>query len=452
MSNYSDVKKKLDTVSSCFCLAKWTTVTLHLESGTNHSCHHPKVHDTPVEELVGNPAALHNTKFKIQQRKGMIEGNRPEECGYCWNVEDLKSESAISDRIIKSSAPYSMADYEKIKLNPYDNKLVPRYVEASFSNTCQFKCSYCSANFSSSWAEELEKHGQYHNRHGENYMKIYKEDENPYIKAFWEWWPDLKRDLDTFRITGGEPLLSPNTFKVLESLLVNPEPNLSLNINSNLGAPEVLVNKFINLIGQLSATKSVRELIIYTSIDAFGARAEYIRHGLKHDQFWNNVDRLLSADERTQVIIMCTFNALSITTYVELLQKICEVNEKHKNANRPVPLEIDIAYLRHPFHQTVNILTDDYIPQMESIVKFIEANQMHQSPKGVGFHNLHTIKATRILEWMKKGDSPASKRRNQADFYKFFTEHDRRRNKNFLETFPEMDKFWNYCKQMAETV
>lgn len=448
MDNLPNVKKKLDAVSSSFCLAKWTTVTLHLESGTNHSCHHPKVHETPIAELKGNPAALHNTEFKIKQRKMMMEGVRPEECGYCWNIEDLNADT-VSDRIIKSSAPYSMAEYEKIISNPYDKKMVPRYVEASFSNTCQFKCSYCSANFSTSWADELEKFGPYHNKHGQSYTKILKEEENPYVKAFWDWWPELKRDLDTFRITGGEPLLSPNTFKVLESLLANPEPNLSLNINSNLGAPEVLVNKFINLTGQLSATKSVRDILIYTSIDAFGARAEYIRHGLKHDYFWDNVERLLASNDRLKVIIMCTFNALSLTSFVELLEKITEVNRKFQTKDRLMPLEIDIAYLRHPFHQTVTILPDSYVDKMENIVGHIKKNQMSATSDGVGFHDLHVVKSIRILEWMKKSISPSLKREYQADFYKFFSEHDRRRNKNFLEVFPEMEDFWKHCQSLA---
>ena len=37
--------------------------------------------------------------------------------------------------------------------------------------------------------------------------------------------------------------------------------------------------------------------------------------------------------------------------------------------------------------------------------------------------------------------------RNRADFYKFFTEHDLRRNTNFLFTFPEMHSFWQQCEE-----
>ena len=67
-------------------------------------------------------------------------------------------------------------------------------------------------------------------------MPIPKRDPNPYVDAFWKWWPDLYRDLHTFRITGGEPLMSKDTWRVLDYIIQEPEPNKNLNlaINSSL--------------------------------------------------------------------------------------------------------------------------------------------------------------------------------------------------------------------------
>ena len=31
---------------------------------------------------------------------------------------------------------------------------------------------------------------------------------NPYVKAFFEWWPELSKELQEIRITGGEPAMS----------------------------------------------------------------------------------------------------------------------------------------------------------------------------------------------------------------------------------------------------
>ena len=75
----SDTKEKLNSVGCGFCLAKWTQVTIHLQMGRTHSCHHPDTHIIPLEELENNPSALHNTKFKKSKEKK------------CWMAKDRKS-------------------------------------------------------------------------------------------------------------------------------------------------------------------------------------------------------------------------------------------------------------------------------------------------------------------------------------------------------------------------
>ena len=78
MRSARDAQKKLNKVSPSMCLAKWNQVSLHLPTGLNNSCYHPPLHKMEV----GN---IHNTQYKKAQRKKMIEGERPEECSYCWN-------------------------------------------------------------------------------------------------------------------------------------------------------------------------------------------------------------------------------------------------------------------------------------------------------------------------------------------------------------------------------
>ena len=105
------VKQKLDQVGCGFCLAKWTQVTIHLGSGINHSCHHVKAHTIPADKVVDNPHLLHNTGFKKNTRKQMLNRERPDECDYCWRVED--NTDSFSDRIWKSRDPWSWQDYHK---------------------------------------------------------------------------------------------------------------------------------------------------------------------------------------------------------------------------------------------------------------------------------------------------------------------------------------------------
>jgi hypothetical protein len=52
---------------------------------------------------------------------------------------------------------------------------------------------------------------------------------------------------------------------------------------------------------------------------------------------------------------------------------------------------------------------------------------------------------------MRDGQDIDTEKKNsiKADFYRFFAEHDCRRNTNFLETFPEMSDWWKECSTHA---
>ena len=106
-------KGKLSSVGCGMCVAKWMQVTIHLQNGHTHSCHHPRTHKIPLEEIKENPSALHNTWYKKHARKQMLTDERPDECDYCWNVED--NSDIFSDRILKSNEPWAKPFFSEIK-------------------------------------------------------------------------------------------------------------------------------------------------------------------------------------------------------------------------------------------------------------------------------------------------------------------------------------------------
>ena len=453
-----EVKDKLDKVGCGFCLAKWTQVTMHLGTGMTHSCHHPSPHKIPLAEISRNPSALHNTRYKKRKRKEMLEGKRPEECNYCWKVED--NSNSFSDRVFKSSEDWSMPSYETITDGNWRKDFNPRYVEVSFSNTCNFKCAYCGPQFSSKWVEEIEKHGGY--KKVDNFNDIesikakgefpYKQSEdNPYVEAFWKWWPDLFPDLHTFRITGGEPLLSKDTFKVLEYIRDNPDvnPNINLSINTNLGVPDKLIEKFITLAEDLCNNNKVRELIIFTSIEAQGKQAEYTRHGLEANTFWSNVEKVLTRLPQVTINVMATFNALSVFTYDKLIDKIFELKGKYTNGKRYwiTPLQLDTSYLRWPQHLSVKILEKEHKELiLESAKKALYYGMKEYTHDNYGFTNIEIQKIKRIYDYAI-GEDDFKVEHQRSKFVKFVDELDRRRDTNFLETFPELKQLYATYKE-----
>ena len=449
-----EVKEKLDKVGCGFCLAKWTQVTIHLDKGLTHSCHHPSPHKIPLREIRRNPSALHNTRFKKLKRKEMLEGKRPDECNYCWNVED--NSDSFSDRVFKSSEPWSLSEYDKIKDSHWKDDVNPRYVEVSFSNTCNFACAYCGPQFSSKWVEEIENYGPYNTSTQYNGIDKLREkgempykhsEENPYVEAFWEWWPDLYKDLHTFRITGGEPLLSKDTFRVLEYIQEHWEenPNLSLAINTNMNVPKKLMDRFIELCEDLSNNNKVRELIIFTSVEGTNKQAEYTRFGLNYDTFWNNVDEYLTRLPKITVNVMATFNALSVFTYGDLIDKIFEMKKKHQNDKRywVSAIQLDTSYLRWPTHLSVRILDDEHKELiLESAKKALYYGIKEFKHDNYGFSNVEIQKIKRIYDYAIGKSLMFDTEKHRKDFIKFVDEYDERRGTNFVETFPQLKEFY----------
>ena len=450
-----DFKEKiLDSISPSYCAAKWSQVTIHLGSGHTHSCHHPRTHLIPLEEIKRSPSALHNTSFKIEQRLDMLNGKRPTECEYCWQVEDRGD--VLSDRVLKSYEPWSkdrISDLQGL------NHVNPSYLEISFSNVCNFKCSYCSPDVSSKWMEEIEKFGAYPTSQKfnniewiktQNKMPFLERDLNPYVEAFWQWWPELYPTLHTFRITGGEPLMTKHTFRVLDYIIEHPNPELELGINSNLCVPEKIIDEFIEKIQKIQTANAVKNVMVYTSCEAYGAQAEYIRFGMDYKQWLLNCDRYLSSVPNSQIHIMSTYNLLSVTSYQQFLEDILVLKRKHcsPRVNNNHAVYIDIPYLNYPSHQVVGLLSEEFITKIQIQIDFMKDNIDKDETDRMGFFISEIEKLQRVLtvfESKIKNGYP-EKEQFRKDFVKFVDEHDRRRGTNFKNTFPELIEFYNACK------
>lgn len=460
--NFEKVKKKLDSVGCGFCLAKWTQVTMHLNDGTTHSCHHPAPHKIGLREIQKNPSALHNSIVKKKARKEMLEGGRPSECGYCWNIED--NSDSFSDRVYKSEEEWSKPHFDEIKNSKWRDDYTPKYVEVAFSNTCNFKCAYCGPSYSSKWVEEMKQFGEFSTGDGFNSLSelerqdmipIPQREKNPYVDAFWEWWPELYKELDTFRITGGEPLLAKDTFKVLDYILQQEEPNknLKLSINSNLCIEDKLFEKFLEKAKQIIDEERVKEFIIYTSVDTFGKQAEYVRFGLDFEKLFKNIDTLLTELPKVTVVIMSTFNVFSIFNYEKLVKKVYDFKVKHFNTQRywNSPLILDTSYLRYPDFLSFRILKGylkiDYFERIEKYMKFFSSYRSLNSyqlkePTDSGFSLKEIEKITRIKDIFlsdKQNDIDFSQTKQK--FLKYIVDYEKRRGLNCEEYFPELRNF-----------
>ncbi|MCY4524029.1 MAG: twitch domain-containing radical SAM protein, partial [Halobacteriovoraceae bacterium] len=450
-----ETRKDLDSISPSMCLAKWLQVSLHLTTGKTHSCYHPPAHSIDVNKIKENPTYLHNTVQKKKERRLMLKGKRPEGCSYCWNIEDCGNK--YSDRHYRSSEYWAKEHLKDINLKDADENILPRYVEVNFNHACQFKCSYCSPHLSSSWMEEIKSSGAYptiipHNElQGLKRQGLYPislEEENPYVEAFWKWWPKLYPSLRVFRMTGGEPLLDHNTFRVLDYIEEHPNPSLELSITTNLCPPQKMMDRFIEQVSRIVQKKCISKFMIFPSIDTWGPQAEYIRYGLNIKQFEQNVKILLEKCPELKMSFIITTTALSIFNLKKLLQKILTWNKDFYNGEDRV--FFDITSLEFPHFQSLNILPNQMATSyLQDCLAFVKEHKYLKNERKYGFGVLEVDKVERLLSLVQNFKRQAVQKSRRIDFYRFFKEYDHRRNTNFLTTFPELKYFWELCKDLG---
>jgi organic radical activating enzyme len=421
------------------CLAKWQMLTLYLNTGRNHSCYHPIRHQIPLDELAANPGALHNTSYKKNVRKQMLEGKRPKECDYCWTMEDL---GQLSDRAIHSGTSCEITDLAKIAALPWDSDDVkPTQLEVSFSSSCNLKCSYCTPDVSSKWYEEIVEHGGYptsSNFNGHVDPKhppyILEREQNPYVDAFWKWLPTIIDDLKVLRVTGGEPLMTKHTFELMNNLSHVSNPKLQFAVNSNLSVPDALIDKYIKHANRLCG--KVGHQRMFTSLDAVGPQAEYQRFGLDYDRLLKNVHRVMRETESVDISFMVTFNILSITSFTGFLQLILDLRAEYGQR-----INFDLPFLRYPQHQSISMLPASYVSYFDGFLDFMRINS--DARIGLdGFQKLEIEKMGRLRAYVLAGCDPKDRDNRIRDFHLFFKEHDRRRKTDFLATFPELEELY----------
>jgi organic radical activating enzyme len=450
--SFNEYKERMiDTVSDSFCAAKWYNSTIWLGHGQTASCHHPPGHWIPMEELETNYTAIHNTKHKKLMRKMMQEGERPQECEYCWKVEDI-GRNNISDRVYKTEI-FKDEDVKACATTPWDQDVTLRTLEIAFDRACNFACSYCNPAFSSSWVKDIKDNGPYMNIQSDGRghfidtapwaaRKTLHEEDNPYIIAFWKWWENgLSDKLEEIRITGGEPLMHKSVWKLFDWFRENPNSTMRFAINSNLVPEnERMFQKLID------ASFDIQKFEIYTSAECAATQNEYIRDGLNYKVWRNNIIRLLKESNVKKLHCMMTINSLCLETITEFMDDMIELRKEFGQRAPTMTLNI----LRFPSFQSAAILPvelkaifkrklEDWLPTKQEFLN-----------QGEVAHVQRLIDYLDVVKTPHRNTAETPKLYN--DFRYFYEQYDIRRNKDFRAAFPTFVEWYNSIPYNSDIV
>jgi organic radical activating enzyme len=350
---------------------------------------------------------------------------------------------AVSDRVYKSRI-YKIEDLTRAAATQDYEDIDLKTLEIAFDRTCQFACSYCNPAFSSTWVNDIRRNGAYqglesdgrnHFTHIHDSAQLYNYgDTNPYVEAFFRWWEsDLHRTLDELRITGGEPLMSGHTWKLIDWFRNNPgRSHTRLAINSNFGMEFDVIKRL------LDSTEGI-ELNIYTSNESMGPHAEYIRDGLDYGQWTHNMEQIMRSKRLRGLHVMCTINALCLESLPEFLTYLMLWKQDYGKDFPSFTLNI----LRFPSFQSALVLPDHLRTQFrDQLAQFLVQHRGHSY-----LHEYEINHVLRLIDYLDVVKTPHSDAFDMPklhnDFAKFYVQYDQRRSKDFAAAFPKLADWYD---------
>ena len=322
-------KKYFPIKTKTACQLKWNWSTIILTEGTTSSCH--RCLKVPLDK--DNFDSFHNLPHKIKEREIMLQGKWPTKenggSGHCTYCKDIEDSGGISDRQHHLNIPNQVP--EELENDKTLTNITPKILEIFLNKTCNLKCTYCNTRNSTQWNIEAKKFGTLKDTSGKDFSGYsFKENITEHRALFEKSLDWIRRNgnkLSRLHLLGGETFYQSELQEMLDTLSLIKNPNLELNIVSNLMVKENTYKDYIEQIKKLCVDRNIGRFDLTASIDGWGKEAEYARFGLKLDHWEKMFDYTVNEKwiflNTNQVITALTMR--TIPDLINILQKYRKV-------------------------------------------------------------------------------------------------------------------------------
>ena len=209
------------------------------------------IKDNSIEEIVLG-------KENDTRQSMILDSIYTNNCQPCHTLEaGKKSFDIVSDR------KFYIRELKQVPVETYrPNSFDLQTIDVRWTNLCNFSCVYCSPEFSSKWASELEV--------------VLDTPDDTQKQQFKQYIFNNAHKLRHVYLAGGEPLLMKENLELLDLL----DPNVALRINTNLSKVDTQVFE------RICRFKNVHWIV---SLETTDQEYEYIRHGGVWSEFLDNL-------------------------------------------------------------------------------------------------------------------------------------------------------------------
>lgn len=356
-------------------------------------------HTQSLTEIVNSPKM--NTL-----RKDMLAGIKNDECAKCHQHEDagIRSSRQMLNEEFAEYADEAIADTNE---NGTLNNFKMRYFDIRFSNICNMKCRTCGPGFSTLWEQEESK------RKVE--LKIVPKRNDEFLN-------DVVGQIDNISsayFAGGEPLITEEHYILLEEMIRRKKTDIKLRYNTNMSNIKFKDKDLLQLWKHFDT-----KVEVYASIDHYGERAEYIRHGTD----WAKVESNFIAVKKTPYINIQINTVLSVFNYLTL-QEFYTYLIDHKLYTKK-----DWVYSLYNMSTPVELAAHILPKNLKEIGK-VKMNDTIKMIKSLGFKKEAISQLENANPWVNSQDTWDE---HKFKFIKEVNLRDKIRNEDFSTTFPEL--------------
>ena len=410
-------KENLLKESKSFCMLPW----VHFYTSPNGDASSCCIGKTPIDEFGYHSPLANSTKDSMMEivnskqmkklRVDMMSDIKNPICTACHAHDDLSLESFRAD----SNKKYGKHFDNVINATGEDGTLSEfkmRYFDIRFSNICNFKCRTCGPDFSSQWEQENIRNKIYQH-------PIPKNNKKEFLQEVISQIPNIEEAY----FAGGEPLITEEHYILLEEMIRQGRTDVALRYNTNLSNLKFKDKDLMSLWKQFT-----NHIMIYASVDHYGERAEYIRHGTD----WATIEDNFLLAKQSPYIHLQMNTVLSIynyNTFLEFYQYLFD-----KGLYSPTDSTYSIYNMNSPEYMTANVL-----PQHHKEAGKIKMIKLLDIMHSLGFTKkpqcMQMVKG--IIDWTMSPNQNTWEKYKE-DFRTNTIQRDTIRGESFVKTFPEL--------------